>query len=227
MKDRSEPSEAEVVAGCRRGAGWARRALFERHHRAIFRFLVAQCGNPDLVEDLVQETFLAAYGSVSSFRGDARVETWMMRIALNCLYAAGRRGELGRRKLAEVEAGDPRAEWAHRAGRGAASGHEQRDLLQRALARLDPEDTAVILLHDLQGYRYREIAQTLDVAVGTVGSRLSRARERLRGIIEDLGRLPEGTAPAEHLTSGSEDDAGVQPDASASRVSQRVIWSEQ
>lgn len=226
MKDRSEPSEAEVVAGCERGAGWARRALFERHHRAIFRFLVARCGNPDLAEDLVQETFIAAYGSISSFRGDARVETWMMRIALNCLYAAGRRGELGRRKLAEVEAGDPRAEWLHRAGRGAASGHAERDLLQRALARLDQEDAAVILLHDLQGYRYREIAETLDVAVGTVGSRLSRARGRLRRILEDLDPERQETMPADHLTSESEEGTEIEPGATASRVSQRIVWSE-
>ena len=112
MSSGSEASEAEVIAGCKRGADWARRALFERHHRAIYRFLVAQCRDPSLAEDLVQDTFLRAYEAIPQFRGDARIASWMTRIALNHLYTAARRDAAARRKLEQIQTGEPRAVWA-------------------------------------------------------------------------------------------------------------------
>ncbi len=227
MRKGPEASEAEVIAGCKRGADWARRALFERHHRAIYRFLVAQCHDPSLAEDLVQDTFLRAYQAIPKFRGDARVASWMTRIALNCLYGVSRRGEAARRNLEQVQTGDHRAAWTQPRQTTSADHHERRDLVRRALTRLDRDDAAVIVLHDLQGYRYREIAESLEIAVGTVGSRLNRARERLRDIVEELSRLPEETTSAAHPISESETPtASSEQDGALPGLSRRVIWSK-
>ncbi len=228
MNKGPEASEAEIIAGCKRGADWARRALFERHHRAIYRFLVAQCRDPSLAEDLVQDTFLRAYEAIPQFRGDSRVASWMTRIALNCLYGVSRRGETARRKLEQVHTGDQRAAWTQPRDTTSADHHERRDLVRRALSRLDQDDAAVIVLHDLQGYRYREIAETLEIAVGTVGSRLNRARARLRTIIEELSRLPEETTAYAHPISETETPAASSgEDGALPGTSRRVIWSEQ
>ncbi len=228
MSKGPEASEAEVIAGCKRGADWARRALFERHHRAIYRFLVAQCRDPSLAEDLVQDTFLRTYEAIPKFRGDARVVSWMTRIALNCLYGAGRRGEAARRKLEQIQTGDQRGAWAQPSAPTSADHHERRDLVRRALAKLDQDDAAVIVLHDLQGYRYREIAETLEIAVGTVGSRLNRARGRLRGIIEQLSRPPEETRRQAHPISEAEIPAvRSDRDGELPGISRRALWSEQ
>lgn len=100
--------------------------------------------------------------------------------------------------------------------------------MRRALTRLDRDDAAVIVLHDLQGYRYREIAELLEIAVGKVGSRLNRARARLRAIIEELSYVPEETTPRAHPTSETGTRAAVsEQDGAVPGVSRRVIWSEQ
>lgn len=220
-------SEAEIVAACKRGARWARRALFEQHHRAIYRFLVAHGSDPSVAEDLVQETFLRAYRAIPRFRGDARVGSWLMRIALNCLYEVSRRGETARRKIEQAQGGDPRPGWAIAGGATAGRQHEQRDLLLRALARLDSDEASIVLLHDLQGYRYREIADSLQIAVGTVGSRLHRARSRLRRAIEELAETVEETSDAapptnDRATTGT----GSKPNRTPPGVAGGVAWSE-
>ncbi len=222
------PNEADVIAGCRRGARWARQALFERHHRAIYRFLIAQCGDTALAEDMTQETFLRAYEAMATFRGDARVSSWMTRIALNCLYEVHRRREVRRRYVEGIPRADPRGGWVTGGISRSEEARLQRDLVRRALARLDPDDASIIVLHDLQGYRYRELATALQIAIGTVGSRLSRARQRLRAIANEISRPPEESDLAAHPTSESEateSGDGVESN-SPSTASHRVVWSE-
>ena len=224
------------MAACKRGKRWAQRELFERHYQPLYRFLLGQCGDPALAEDLVQDTFVKVLRAISSFRGDARVRSWMTRVALNSFYEATRRRQTANRVLEEYST----RQGAARPGRAADIGplgrqHGRRelgDLLERALRLLTAEDRSVILLHDLEGYTYEEIAAIADVARGTVGSRLSRARARLRERIRELAGVdPEEKEPVARLMgrkgvdwqgsarSQAGDDTTGPPTSQCSRVS--------
>lgn len=225
FKTTNRTDEAAIVAGCQRGEDWARRALFEQHHRSIFRFLVAQCRNPETAEDLTQETFLRAYEAIPRFRGEARVSSWMTRIALNCMYGAGRRRDRDRRNLEQIHDDESRGGWV-RPRCASDDSQLERDLVWRGLARLDGDAAAVIVLHDIEGLGYREIAESLEIAVGTVGSRLSRARVRLREAIIELSRVPEEIASHGHQTSETGAPMGAPDEEAAPDASRGVVWSE-
>lgn len=232
MTTPEQRSEDEVVDGCRQGRRWAQAELFARHHRPLYRFLVAQCGDAALAEDLVQETFIKVFRSIGSFRADSRVSSWMTRIALNTFYELMRRDQTKSRVLEQLEA-DPTG---HRScclppPSSPAERHELEDLVGKAIHRLSEADRAIILLHDLQGYRYHEIAEILAIAMGTVASRLSRARDRLRGLIRDISETPtEESVDPVPPTSKTTAQRSTRPPATdpstPPRAVKRLAWSE-
>ena len=160
------------------------RAIVEAHQRAVFaqlRGMLAPVGRGSVVEDLAQDTFLRAFRALPRFEGSpVRLRAWLVtiatRVALNEL----------RRRQPRVEAfdavedrmaarrGDPRAD-ASLVGRGIAA----------AIGELPDTFRAAFLLRELHGLDYAEIATTLDVDLGTVKSRLSRARARLRAALSE------------------------------------------
>ncbi len=202
---RQETVEEELVAACRRGERWAQRELFEKHNVAVFRALLALSGDSGVAEDLVQETFLKAYGAIGGFRGHSSVRTWLMRIGTNAFYAERRREQTRRRHLSQIdkEGSGTDLRIVTSVPEDRQNRREFRDLVLRSLGELSVTDRTVLTLHDIEGYRYAEIAEILDVAPGTVGSRLSRARERLVVAIRDLlGVSAEETLTLEHLYGG-------------------------
>lgn len=230
-------SEDEVVEGCRQGADWARAELFDRHHRPLYRFLVAHCGDPALAEDLVQETFIKVYAKIGRFRGDAKVSTWMTRIALNCFYEIVRRSRTHQRTLDSIaKAGDSshQAAWHLPRSQDTVSRRELGDLLAKALHRVSEADRAIILLHDLRGFRYQEIADILDIAMGTVASRLSRARNRLREAVRQLSSPSTPTEEngpqsrrTDELNTSSMSSRRTTARLGAPGATKPMIWSKQ
>ena len=212
MSPRQNAAEEELVAACRRGERWAQRDLFEQHNVAVFRALLALSGDSGAAEDLLQETFLKAYRAIGGFRGHSSVRTWLMRIGTNTFYEDRRREQARRRHLAQIENDGAEASLHLVAPRreGSEEQREFRDLVLRGLAALSVTDRTVVTLHDIEGYRYAEIAEILDIAPGTVGSRLSRARERIAAAIRGLlGVDPEESLTLEHLYShGKRDSPG-------------------
>lgn len=214
MSPQRDADEGELVAACRRGERWAQRRLFDQHHKAVYRALLALSGNSGDAEDLLQETFLKAYGAIGAFRGHSSVRTWLMRIGTNTFYE-DRRRRLTRRRHLDRMAHESRAA-ALRVVPGRSETHgrqrELRDLVLRALSMLRTADRTMLTLYDIEGYRYAEIAEILDIAPGTVGSRLSRARERLAAAIRDLlGIDAEETLTREHLYGRRERGARDEP----------------
>ncbi len=202
MSCRRNAGEEELIAACRRGERWAQRDLFEQHNVAVFRALLALSGDPGAAEDFVQETFLKAYRAIGGFRGHSSVRTWLMRIGTNTFFEDRRREQARRRHLLRIEneSAGTSLRLVAPGGEGGEERREFRDLAFRGLAALSATDRTVLTLHDLEGYRYAEIAEILDVAPGTVGSRLSRARERLAEAIRGLlGLDPEESLTLEHL----------------------------
>jgi len=204
MDEPADVSEEELVEACRQGRRWAQRELFERHHRHVYRALVALCREPGEAEDLTQETFLRAFEALGSFEGRSAIRTWLNRIGVNLFRETRRREQTARRRLARAEAEAPVLRSIPGGAMTRRADPSLRELASRGLAELDESDRVVLVLHVVLGYRYDEIAAILDVAPGTVGSRLSRARRRLREIVLEL----LGKADAGDFVSWRDLDAG-------------------
>jgi RNA polymerase sigma-70 factor (ECF subfamily) len=179
--------ELDLVTLNRAQAGdqTAQAALIERYQRPVFALLSRMVGaDPELVEDLAQETFLRVLGALAGFdpRGEARLVTWILTIAghlaIDHLRSAGSRGDVS------VAAGGlpavlPRPD----------QDAQRRDLavaLSAAVDELGPRFRAAFVLREVQGLSYEEIATVLDIHVGTVKSRLSRARWALKRALAEL-----------------------------------------
>jgi RNA polymerase sigma-70 factor (ECF subfamily) len=138
-------------------------------------------GDRAAAEDVAQEVFLRAHRAIGDFRGEAKLSTWLYAIAsrlcLSRLGAGPRRGTAGEETLARLaDAGADPSDEAERSEREAA--------LHRAIAELADDRRIVVVLCDLEGLSYDEIAATLGVPVGTVRSRLHRARLDLKDKLE-------------------------------------------
>jgi len=136
-------------------------------------------GDYDEAAEVSQEVFLSAYRAIGQFRGDANFSTWLYRIALN--HTSTRRKTLIRRQQRNVAIED--TEPVRDLQPGPAETMEKKEIrerVQRALNSLEPDDATVILLRDLQDIPYEEVARLLEIPVGTVKSRLHRARQALK-----------------------------------------------
>lgn len=181
-----DPTDRVLVARAAAGEADAFRALVERHQARIVSLLHRLCGCPEQALDLAQETFVAAYRHLGSFRQESRFSTWLHAIAVNQARSAARR----RRPVASLDAvaADGRRSCPEpTADVPAASATLEREELAgritAALARLDGRYREVVVLADMQDASYEEIAATLDIPVGTVRSRLHRGRTELRAIL--------------------------------------------
>jgi RNA polymerase sigma-70 factor, ECF subfamily len=159
-------------------------ALVVRHERPVYNLCLRMLRDVPSAEDAAQETFIKAWTAIDTFRGGL-VRPWLLRIATNRCYDVLR--ARGRRPADSLEAEPFESEptWTSQtaggehpelfAARAELSGH-----LERALGALPDDQRLVVILSDVQGHSYDEIAAITGVAVGTVKSRLSRARARLR-----------------------------------------------
>ena len=171
--------DAELVKRVRQGDTDSFEVLVRRHQKAIFNMIYRLLGDYDEASEVAQEVFLSAYKAIHQFRGDANFYTWLYRIAFN--HASTRRKSLNisqRRymPLASVDLPDNGC-------LDPAKGAEQKELQQRvqlALDALDKEDAMIILLRDLQDFAYEDVAVILKIPIGTVKSRLHRARRALK-----------------------------------------------
>ena len=171
--------DAECVKRVQRGDTESFEILVRRHQKTTFNLIYRFLGDYDEATETAQEVFLSAYKSIQHFRGDADFSTWLYRIAFN--HASTRRKNLNSKLQREVALDD--AMLLVDGGADPAADAERKETQQRvqqALNRLDGNDAQIILLRDLQDVPYVDIAQTLDVPVGTVKSRLHRARQALR-----------------------------------------------
>jgi RNA polymerase sigma-70 factor, ECF subfamily len=185
MSNPSEPmvsaaiSDAECVQNLQRGQTDAFEILIRRHEKTIFNLVYRMLGDYDEAAEVSQEAFLSAYRAIGTFRGDSNFSTWLYRIALN--HATTRRKTLNTRQQRNVSmentepVSDPQP--------GPAETMEKKEIrerVQQALNSLEPDDATVILLRDLQDVPYEEVARVLEIPIGTVKSRLHRARQALK-----------------------------------------------
>lgn len=173
-----EIGDAECVKRVQRGDTQSFEILVRRHQKTTFNLIYRFLGDYDEATETAQEVFLSAYSSIQQFRGDANFATWLYRIAFN--HASSRRKSLNSKLQRHVALEDDVVADCSADPETSAERREIQQCVQQALNSLDRDDAQIILLRDLQDVRYEDIAETLDVPVGTVKSRLHRARQALR-----------------------------------------------
>ncbi len=187
--------DADVVRRCKGGDREAFDILVEKYYKKIYNLAYRFVGDSEEANDLAQEIFTAAYQNMKRFRGDAKFSTWLFQIAAN--RGKNRFKYLKRR--------------GHFANRAQRDGDEEKDALQReipdestnpetlfaskqirkivqdAINDLEPDHKEIVILRDIEGFSYDEIAQILDLPEGTTKSRLHRARmvvkEKLKKVL--------------------------------------------
>ncbi len=159
-------------------------AVFAEYKQPIYSYLWGMTQNQVEAEDLTQETFIRVHRSLSTFRGESSLSTWIYRIATNVSLDHFRRNSTKQAKIAvSLEEAAPDGEWANERPvspeQQAAQG-EMSTCVEGHIHLLPPSYRAVLVMHDTQGLKNREIAEVLDCSLGTVKIRLHRARKKLR-----------------------------------------------
>ena len=182
--------EAELVRRIRAGATEEYAELIRRHQARVFGLLHRYERDAHRVEDLAQETFVKAWRALAQYDGRAPFEHWLSRIAVRTALDHLRREKRRKNEVALEDLGEDVLDWLRADGDGDGNGLEARsagEVLHLALAKLSPADRAVLVLQELEGRSFKEIAATLGTSVIAVRVRAVRARGRLRKALESLG----------------------------------------
>jgi RNA polymerase sigma-70 factor (ECF subfamily) len=187
-------SDQEVVLAARRGSEAAYRELLRRYERPIFSLIYRMVRDRELAEDLAQETFVKALNALDSYRPEYKFSSWIFKIANNAAIDQLRRRSLDTLSLD----GSPHAESSEaieattlQIGDARESQLEEvtsRELgsqIEAAIGKLRPEYRNCIILRHIEGRPYEEIAEILDLPLGTVKTYIHRARNELRILLED------------------------------------------
>lgn len=190
-----------LVDACRAGQSEAFGILVRRYQDRLYPTLLRLTGCAEDASDLLQTAFLRAFEKLGRFHGDSSFYTWIYRIAVNLALSDRRRRSL--RRVAPARGGDVPESADDQAASDPALPLEraERDAqIQQALNALPPDYRAVVVLKDLDGLRYEQIADVLGVPVGTVRSRLHRARAELRDRLKFLLDEADLSIPSRNLT---------------------------
>jgi len=153
--------------------------LVEHHRESVFR-LAARLVGPDEASDVTQDAFLRAFHKLSTFRGESSFRAWLMRIAHNAaLNALAHRRPVPVGEPPEPDPAESRGTATSSAPAAHLEASERRERLTLKLGALPPAHRSVLVLRDLEGLSYEEIAQITDAPLGTVKGRLHRARQEL------------------------------------------------
>lgn len=183
------PDDRRLIADCLAGRTEAFGDLVRRYQDRLFNAVVRVVDNADDAQDAVQDAFINAYQSLGSFKGDAEFYTWLYRIAFNTAISLKRkrRPAVSLGQGGDGEGGLDPADPVAAAGPGAELERgEEEVILQAALGRLSPEHRVVLVLKDIDGRKYDEIAAVLDVPIGTIRSRIHRARAELKELLDPI-----------------------------------------
>lgn len=188
MSAGSNLDEGALVAAAQRGDLDAFNELVLAYQDRVYNLAYRILGDSAAAEDATQETFIAAYRHLSTFRGGSFL-SWLMRTVANRCYdelrRQKRRPAISWESFGELdEEANPFLVNGHPTPEEAAQQAELTRFLQAAIVTLPPDQRVVLVLSDVEGMNYQEIADTLGIPVGTVKSRLARARARLRDLLQ-------------------------------------------
>jgi RNA polymerase sigma-70 factor, ECF subfamily len=193
--------DARILRGLRLGTEEAYEELIERYQQPVYNMVYRLLGNQNDSSDVVQDVFLKVFRSVGSFREKSSLRTWIYRIAVNEAHNHRRWFTRHCRREVPMETdGETQSSWLEYAHDPGPSPFEQtldrenRTLLEQALTRVNPIFRTAVVLRDIENLSYEEIADILQLSLGTVKSRILRGREAVRR--ELTQRLDHGYAEA-------------------------------
>jgi RNA polymerase sigma-70 factor, ECF subfamily len=181
--------DKRLIAECLQGRTAAFGELVQRYQDRLYNTVYRLVGNAEDAQDVVQEAFIHAYQSLTSFKGDSLFYTWMYRIAVNTAISWRRKQRGFVRLQFDQHAGGGMEPADSSNGNQPAHAMEQAEQERRvqvALNRVSPEHRAVLILKDMEGQKYETMAEILQVPIGTIRSRLHRARLELRQVLEQM-----------------------------------------
>jgi RNA polymerase sigma-70 factor (ECF subfamily) len=185
-----DSDEAALIERCRAGDLAAFEPLVEKYRQRVYRLAYNILRDPEEAWDVSQDAFIRAFQALASFRGDSAFYTWLFRIVINVARDRARqhaaRGRAFGTERVEEEDWDRALADQGTAPDTHAAQVEERERIGRALSTLSEQHQAIIMLSDLEGLSYREIAEVLNIPMGTVMSRLHNARRRLRDALGPL-----------------------------------------
>jgi len=189
----NQSSDKKLVKRVQKGDKAAFDLLVLKYQHKIVNLVMRYVRDPELALDITQEAFIKAYRALPRFRGDSAFYTWMYRIAVNTAknhLAAQRRRPMD----VELDLQDPEQYDLHAklketdTPEGVTLSNELRETVERAIAALPEDLRTAIILRELEGMSYEEIAQTMECPVGTVRSRIFRARDAIAKKVGPLTR---------------------------------------
>lgn len=186
MDDSDRDSERQLIARARDGDLDAFNQVVECYQGLVYRVCLRVLNDSGRAEDVAQDTFIKAYSALDQYQGGS-LKSWLMRIATNRCYDVLRAER--RRPAASLEAQpmESEPEWSVEPGTENPDSYASRSqlsaYLERALGELTVDQRTAVVLFDIHGYSYEEIAGITDASLGTIKSRISRGRVRLREIL--------------------------------------------
>ncbi len=184
-------SDEQIVERALAGEAEAFGEIVLRWERRIFALSYGMLGREEEARDATQETFLAAFRNLSNFRGEAKVSSWLHRIAVNQCITRQRRVKVRGETALEDEANRidsaPFSTPAHESPDKKAESREQNEIVRRAVATLPQELREVIVMKEFEELTFQQIAEALDLPLSTVKSRLYTALRQLRMRLEKHG----------------------------------------
>ncbi len=184
------PEEKALVSQAAQGDAAAFEELMRQHEGRIYAVALRMCGNREDAQDCSQEAMIRIFRALKNFKGQSSFATWVYRITTNtCL------DELRRRKIRSASSLDSLLDtgWSPADEGEGPEDHsmrsEQRHALEKAIQALPIDMRTAIVLRDIQGFSYDQIATMLDANVGTIKSRISRGREKLRTVLVEQPEL--------------------------------------
>jgi RNA polymerase sigma-70 factor, ECF subfamily len=186
-------AEALLIERLRAGEEAAYEYLLARFQQPVYSLVQRLIDDPTEASDVTQDVFLKVFRNIGSFRGQSSLKTWIYRISVN--EAHNRRRWFGRHRRAEIEleSDDAGKSWLEHLSDHSKTpfdlvlNQERRDAIERALAGLSPAFRDAVVLRDLEDMSYEEIADVLEISIGTVKSRILRGREAMRkALIEEF-----------------------------------------
>lgn len=190
------PTDIALIERAQRGDRDAVNQLVLKHQARAYQFAYRLTGNPDDAADLVAEAFVRVYTALPRFRKDSQFTTWLFRIVTNCFLDA--RKKESRRPTDQLEdtwlEADAKSTIVESESPVEASERSEREeVMQKAIGQLPDYQRAMIVMFHVENLSYEDIAATLDLPIGTVKSRLNRARLALREILEPYQELFNAT----------------------------------
>ena len=184
--------EEELIREALQGNSRSYGELVERFHSRLYNAMLQVVGSHDEAEDVVQDSFVQAYVKLDTFQGHSKFFTWLYRIAFNNALSRQRRkrSDLSIEQSREITGSDPQDRLE--APDEPLLREERVSMVHQALRMLTEEHRAILVLREMEEMSYEGIAEVLSINIGTVRSRISRARNQLKLHLEELQNAQEG-----------------------------------